>query len=123
MAAAAAYASGTIQLQERELDAIRLADGTWIGPGSDILTKAIEQGRFSWPSRVERLHLIGVVIEVGDIKLLASWLNQDVAAAQRHLDEYWPEAERQTIIPTTMPFRIVAQPGAHVSGRLLVAAS
>ncbi len=115
------YASGTIELQERVLDAICTADGSWIGPGADVLTAAVEQGAFPWPTRVDRLHLTGVIIQVGDIQLLASWLNQDVAAAQRHLDEYWPENERQTIIPTSMPFRLDVLPGAHMSGRLLVA--
>lgn len=108
------------ELIEHELDVIRVADGSWIGPGADILTQAIEVGYFRQPRRVDRLHLLGVTITVGDIRLLASWLNQDVVAAQRHLDEYWPAAERQTIIPTCMPFKLDPTPGAHMQGRLLV---
>ncbi len=119
MAAANDSAHGTIELQEHELDVILMADGSWIGPGAVELTYAIEVGAFRWPRRIDRLRLMGVVIQVGDIHLLASWLNQDVRAAYRHLDEYWPESERQSIIPTSMPFRLDLSPGAHIQGRLL----
>ncbi len=108
------------ELVEHELDAIRAPDGSWFGPGADILEQAIEAGMFRWPRRVDRLRLIGVLVLVGDIDKLASWLNQDVASAQRHLEEYWPADERQTIIPTCMPFRLEPTPGAHMRGRLLV---
>ncbi len=114
------HPEGTNELVEHELDVVRTEAGLWMGPGADILQQAIDAGMFHWPRRIERLLLIGVVIEVGDIHRLASWLNQDVASAQRHLEEYWPTDEHQSIIPTCMPFRLVTVPGARIRGRLLV---
>ncbi len=125
---------GDIKLRAVELNAIlqpNYGDGrgaVWSGPGSEILNEAIERGWFFWPKCIDRIKLMGEALTAtapkGQARIQAGFPHpacgiegKDAIAFQA---KEWPEAKRQTMIPSICCFAFDAAPGARITGRLLV---
>lgn len=111
---------GDIMLRIKPIDVALGLDGLWYGVGADLLNFALQMGGMvSWPKRADQLVLQGATIELGDLKHAAEMFATSEDKVRAIVDSEWPEALRQTTLAAVSPFRIVAVPGARITGRWL----
>ncbi len=123
-------ADRTIKLLAKPLD-VHFRSGRWHGAGAEYLEEGIQARRalgnyegdalsLVWPRRIHIRSISGATVEIR--KAVVGAGRDDVTQEEADADAAaaWPEADRQTFIPTVQPFAIVALEGAKIAGELLV---
>lgn len=103
-----------IRLWSEPMDVTLGDDGKWHGANAHALNEVLGfAGGFAWPRRLTDISLTDAVIEARDFDYLLGRSAPPHALPQLR-ERLWPVAGRQAHVPPTLPFRIVAKPGARL---------
>ena len=111
-------ATGSTRLRSEVINVKLDGTGKWYGEGAKDLARALASPLgFSWPKRMDSLELVLVTVELGDLTTPEASRIYNPDGTFRNgihppLSEYWPESDRQSLIPSCVPFRLVGRPGA-----------
>lgn len=110
-----------IRLLAEPMDVTLGKDGKWHGAHADALNAALRVADhgFTWPRMLKDIILTNAAIEPLDFDHLLSPVAKRAEYAHvlpQLRERAWPATERQSRIPSSLPFRIVGKAGARLKG-------